>query len=214
MLLYTIIDQCLKVEFVNPDCVVNDMQYHFNFFVVGVIFGGLYNLYVIRKIHQLFASTTVTMQVLWHQRYDHINCHDLLLIQKQWMVEGLPMLKNEYSTCEGFALANMHTEYFLTHTDRRKMDTPEFMNIDFCGPIQIRSWSGAYYFLLFIDDCTKYTWDSLVRNQIYVFEYFKGFKNLVDKEIRKYIKIFRSNQGKEYNSNEFIKYYNSHGIIQ
>lgn len=83
MLFYTIIDQCLKVEFVNPDCVVNDMQYHFNFFVVGVIFGGLYNLYVIRKIHQLFASTTVTMQVLWHQRYDHINCHDLLLIQKQ-----------------------------------------------------------------------------------------------------------------------------------
>jgi transposase InsO family protein len=130
------------------------------------------------------------------------------------MVEGLPLLKNEYSTCEGCALGKMHREEFPTHTDKRKRDILELVHTNVCGPMQTRSLGGAYYFLIFIDDCTKYTWVYFMRKKSDVFEYFKEFKNMVEKQTGKYIKILRSDQGGEYTSGAFIKYCKSHGIVQ
>jgi hypothetical protein len=51
-------------------------------------------------------------------------------------------------------------------------------------------------FLDFIDDCTKYTWVYFMRKKSDVFEYFKEFKNMVEKKIGKYIKILQSDQGR------------------
>ena len=52
----------------------------------------------------------MSIEVLWHQRYGHLNYNDLFLLQKQGMVEGLPSLKNKLSTCEGCALGKQHKE--------------------------------------------------------------------------------------------------------
>jgi hypothetical protein len=111
------------------------------------------------------------------------------------MVEGIPVLKNEYSTCEGCALGKMHREEFPTHIDKRKRDILELVHTDVCGPMQTRSLGGAYYFLIFIDDCTKYTWVYFLRKKSDVFEYFKEFKNMVEKQTRKYIKILDQIKG-------------------
>jgi hypothetical protein len=56
------------------------------------------------------TSTTITKKVLWNQRYAHLNYHELLLLQKQGMMEGILLLKNEYFACEGCALGKMHRE--------------------------------------------------------------------------------------------------------
>jgi hypothetical protein len=63
-----------------------------------------------------------------------------------------------------------------------KKDLLELVNIDVCGPTQTRSLGGAYYFLLFIDDCTRYTWVYFLTKKSDVFEYFKEFKNMVEKK--------------------------------
>jgi hypothetical protein len=82
------------------------------------------------------------------------------------MVEGLPMLKNEYVACEGCALGKMHKDEFPSNFDRRKIDVLELVHTDVCGPMQTRSLGGAYYFLLFIDDCTRYTWVYFLRERM------------------------------------------------
>jgi hypothetical protein len=48
--------------------------------------------------------------------------------------------------------------------------------------MQTRSLGGAYYFLIFIDDKTRYTWVYFMRKKSDVFEYFKEFKNMVEKK--------------------------------
>jgi len=88
------------------------------------------------------------------------------------------------------------------------------VDTDVCGPVQTRSLGGAYYFLICIDNFTKYTWVYFLRKKSDVSEYFKEFKNMVGKQIGKYIHILRSNQGGEYTSREFIKYCKAHGIVQ
>ena len=104
------------------------------------------------------------------------------------MVEGLPLLKNEYSACEGCALGKMHREEFPTNTNKRKRNYLELVHTDVWAQ-QTRSLGGAYHFLIFIDDCTKYIWVYFMRKKSDVFEYFKEFQNLMEKQTNKYIKI-------------------------
>ena len=80
--------------------------------------------------------------------------------------------------------------------------------------MQTRSLGGAFYFLLFIDDCTRYTWVYFLRRKSDVFKYFKEFRNMVEKKTEKNIKILRSDQGGEYKLGYFIKYGKDHGIVQ
>jgi hypothetical protein len=125
----------------------------------------LYKLDVTSKNHQELTSTTIPTETLWHQRYVQINYHDLLLLQKEIVVEGLPMLKNEYVSCEGCALGKMCRDEFPSNSDRRKKVVLEIIHIDVCGLMQTRSLGGAYYFLLFIDDCTRHTWVYFLRKK-------------------------------------------------
>jgi hypothetical protein len=81
----------------------------------------------------------------------------------------------------------------------------ELVHIDVCGPMQTKSLGGASYFLIFIDDRTRFTWVYFIRKKSDVFEYFKEFKNMVEKKTGKHIKILRSYQGGEYTSRNFIK---------
>jgi transposase InsO family protein len=156
----------------------------------------------------------MSMEDLWHQRYGHVNHNDLMMLQKKEMVEGLPMFKSEHVECEGCALGKQHREDFPMHIDKRKQEILELVHTDVCGPMQTRSLGGAYYFLIFIDDITRYTWVYFMRNKSDVFEYFKEFKNMVEKQTGKSIKILRSDQGGEYTSGAFIRYCKNNEIQQ
>ena len=78
----TITDQDLKVEFFKNHCIVKDLLDHFKTVATGVRVGGLYKLDVTSKAHHTLTSTTMPTEILWHQRYGHINHPHLLLLQK------------------------------------------------------------------------------------------------------------------------------------
>jgi hypothetical protein len=130
------------------------------------------------------------------------------------MVEGLPMLKNGNVVCDGCALGKMHKDEFPSNLDRKNRDVLDLVHTDVCGPMQTKSLRGAFYFLLFIDDCMLYTWVYFLRIKNYVFKYFKEFKTMVEKKTEKSIKILRSYQGGEYKLGDFNKYFKDHGIVQ
>lgn len=180
----------------------------------GTRVGGLYKLDVTRKSHQALASTTMSTIDLWHQRYGHLNHKYLMLLQKNTMVEGLPILKNDYVECEACVLGKQHREEFPIHKEKRQREILELIHTDVCGPMQTRSIGGAWYFLIFVDDRSRYTWVYFIRKKSDVFEYFKEFKNMVEKQTGNYIKILRSDQGGEFKSREFNQYCKSNGIQQ
>jgi hypothetical protein len=212
--LSTITDQNLKVEFFKNYCIVKDLLDQYRTVATGFRAGGLYNLDVTSKEHHTLNSATMPTKSLWHQRYGHINHNDLLLLPKKNKVEGLPMFKNDNVACKGCALGKMQIDEFPSNADKKKRDVLDLVHTDVCGPMQTRYLGGAFYFLLFIDDCTRYTWVYLLRIKSDVFEYFKEFRTMVEKKTGKSIKILRSDQGGEYKSGDFIKYCKDHGIVQ
>lgn len=111
------------------------------------------------------------------------------------MVNGLPILKNVHVDCEACALRKMHRDEFPINVYIKKRDILELVHIDLCGPMQMRSLGGAYYFLLFVDDYMRFTWVYFLRKKSHTFEFFKEFESMIEKQIRKFIKILRSDQG-------------------
>ena len=80
--------------------------------------------------------------------------------------------------------------------------------------MQTRSLGGAWYFLIFVDDRSRFTWAYFIGRKSDVFEYLNEFIIKVEKETSKYFKILRSNQGDEYTFGDFKRYYTENGIQQ
>ena len=62
---------------------------------------------------------------------------------------------------------------------------------------------GYVYYVSFIDDFSRKTWIYFLKNKDEVFSKFKEFKSLIENHTEKKIKIFRSDNGGEFTSNEF-----------
>ena len=78
--------------------------------------------------------------------------------------------------------------------------------------MQTISLGGAWYFLIFIDDRSRFTWAYFIRRKNDVFKYFKEFRVKVEKQTGKYIKILRPDQGGEYTFGAFRRYCRENGI--
>ena len=107
------------MEFVKSQCVVKDIQYHYKVIAIGTKVGGLYNLNVTKTNHQALTSTTMSIIELWHQRYGHLNNNDLMLLHKNTVVEGLPVMKNDHVEREVCVPRKQHTEEFPIHKEKR-----------------------------------------------------------------------------------------------
>ena len=73
--------------------------------------------------------------------------------------------------------------------------------------MQTTSLNEYVYYASFIDDYSHKTWIYFLTNKDEVFEIFKEFKTLVENLFEKRIKILISNNGGEFTSSEFNKYY-------
>jgi len=54
------------------------------------------------------------------------------------------------------------------------------------------------YYIIFIDDCTRYCYTYLFRKKDKAFEMFKYYKNEVGNQLNKKIKVIKSDRGGEY----------------
>ena len=88
----------------------------------------------------------------------------------------------------------------------------ELIHSDVWGPAPITSFNGYRYYILFVDDYTRFSWLYLLKHKSDVFTTFKNFKATVEKQFSKQIKFLRTDCGGEYTSNEFNAFCASNGI--
>lgn len=67
---------------------------------------------------------------------------------------------------------------------------------------------------MLIDDYLRYMWSIFFRDKAEVFDKFKKFKEIVEREIGVKIKILRTDRGGEFCSNEFRKFCEITGIFR
>ena len=73
---------------------------------------------------------------------------------------------------------------------------------------------GAKYFVTFIDNFSRKIWIYLIKAKSECFDKFKEFKAQVEKECKKKIKVFRSNNSDEFMSKESKNLLKKDGIAK
>ena len=83
---------------------------------------------------------------------------------------------------------------------------------DLWGPAPFNSSNRYRYYLLFVDDFSRFSWLFLLKHKFEVLTTFKHFKATIENQLSKQIKYLRTDCGGEYSSNAFTDFCSSHGI--
>jgi len=94
----------------------------------------------------------------------------------------------------------------------KKKNVLELIHSDVFGSVSIKSLRGASYFVTFIDDASRKVWAYPTKSKSEVFGIFQKSHVSIKREINKFLKCLRIDNGGEYCSNAFKEYCNRFGI--
>jgi len=146
---------------------------------------------------------------LWHWRLGHISEKGLNCLAKKDVLVGLR--NAELEKCSHCMAGKQTRVSFKKHPPSRKSELLELVHSDVCGPLKVKSFSGALYFVTFIDDCSRKLWVYALQWKDQVLEKFKGFHAMVERQSGKKLKCICSDNGGEYRG-PFDVYCRQHGI--
>ena len=117
---------------------------------------------------------------LWHARFEHLSFNALGRLEK--MVRGLPHIEHGGKLCDSCLAEKQRTLSFPKAAKYHMMDALELVHGDLCGPITPATNGGRRYFLLHMDDCSRYMWLQLLTSKDEVASAIKKFKTRAEAE--------------------------------
>jgi len=131
-----------------------------------------------------YLTTTLTKSnseiLKWHYQLGHLNIRALTFMKYHDLVIGLPSLKSDLPLYKGCLFGKQSKNSYPIDYAKRAIITLALIHADLCGPMSTPSLGGALYFLLFIDDFSKYTSIYFLFKKSTVFLHFQDYKSLVE----------------------------------
>ena len=151
---------------------------------------------------------------LWHIRLGHVNFQAMQMMSKKQMVCGLPSLVQSKEVCSGCLMSKHARKPFPSQSNFTAKIALELIHGDLCGPISPATPAGNKYFMLLVDDYTRMMWVYMIKNKTEALSFFKRFKALVENGEKQGIRVFRTDRGGEFCSNEFNKFCEDTAILR
>ncbi|GAU34810.1 hypothetical protein TSUD_394360 [Trifolium subterraneum] len=176
-----LLEKGYDIQLTNNNLSIRD---HSNKFIAKVPMSRnrMFVLNIQKDVAQCLKMCYKEVSWLWHLRFGHLNFGGLELVSKKEMVRGLPYINHPNQVCEGCLLGKQFKMSFPNESSSRAQKSLKLIHTDVCGPIKPRSLGKSNYFLLFVDDFSRKTWVYFLKEKSEVFENFKKFKALVEKE--------------------------------
>ncbi|RVW33428.1 Retrovirus-related Pol polyprotein from transposon RE1 [Vitis vinifera] len=146
------------------------------------------------SFHPQVFIANIKDQNLWHKRLGHL----ALSIVNQ-ILDSCNIVRTQkigFNFCSSCQLAKSHRLPFSLSPSIAEKPF-ELIHTDLWGLSPIRSISGARYFLLFIDDHTRFTWFYLLKTKDEAYPTFLKFQALIENQFNTKIKVVQSDWGVE-----------------
>ena len=89
----------------------------------------------------------------------------------------------------------------------------DLIHSDVWGPSPISTPGGSRYFVIFVDDFSRYTWIYLFKNRYKLYQIYRDFTKMIETQFSKHIKVFRSDNAQEYKAHEFTSILHQFGTV-
>ncbi|KAF8646560.1 hypothetical protein HU200_065782 [Digitaria exilis] len=127
-------------------------------------------------------------------RYGHLHFDGLRKLSQKQMVHGLPPLEHVHQLCDDCVTTKLKRKPFPDHAKRH-----------LCGPIKPSTPGGKRYFLLLVDDKSRYMWIALLAVK-------SDMLAAVEVETGRCLCVLRTDNGGEFTSVEFVEYCADRGV--
>lgn len=156
-------------------------------------------------------STAKANALTWHRRLGHLNYQTMQKMKKA--VSGIEYDDDDsdIKKCEICASGKQNRAPFAK-SNSESTRILELIHTDVMGPMETQSIGKAKYILTFIDDYSRKVFCYFIKAKSEVFDKFVEFKSLVENQADCKIKVVRSDNGGEYVSERFDRFFKKHGI--
>ena len=166
------------------------------------------------RIDTAFITRAAPDLETWHKRLGHINFASIIQMAKSGMALGMPVdLSSLPPLCE-HCVVGKQTKTPVPKTRRGERAQQKLAKVfsDITGPEDVGSTLGEKYILNFIDDYTSMSWIFPLKRKSDAADVLQQWIPMVEKESGQCVKIFRTDNGGEYTSEDFERYLQREGI--
>uniref|UniRef100_A0A2N9FWE2 Integrase catalytic domain-containing protein n=1 Tax=Fagus sylvatica TaxID=28930 RepID=A0A2N9FWE2_FAGSY len=147
---------------------------------------------------------------LWHSRLGHPSSNVLHNIFPCFSTGSNS--KSVIEHCHHCLAGKMHQLPFPI--SNKTVTSPfELIHADLWGPAPVTASNGFRFYLVFVDEFTKFTWVYLLKHKSDTFQVFTQFRAMIETQFSLPIKILRTDCGGEFLSTPFNQFCSSKGII-
>lgn len=155
-------------------------------------------------------SRNVDIEIL-HRRFNHLNAQTLEYMSRQNSVKGIENLTGNLD-CLICKTAKLNRASLRPLSESNSKHILDRVYMDVWGPSPVKSLGGNRYFLSIIDDYTRKVVVYILKQKSEVFDCFKKYLAMVERDRNIKLKCVRTDNGMEFCHKEFESFLSDHGI--
>ncbi|KAJ3500780.1 hypothetical protein NMY22_g19148 [Coprinellus aureogranulatus] len=192
---------------------------------------GLYRLPVSPRTNEFTTAlvadtyrqqTSIDINIL-HRRMGHMSEARLRRMVKRGQLEGIQTVTGKLHFCEPCVLGKLKKLPFQPRARRETSAPFELVHTDLSGPITPQTPSGFRYWMIFVDDHTRYPWICFLKHKNEALDHLRRFYRDVQTHFKRkignihlcegYRQTLRSDGGGEFTGQEVEKFLRDEGIF-
>ena len=135
----------------------------------------------------LLPSKDRALLLLWHSRLGHPSISRVKQLVSMGLLGSVSNKSFDCMPCQFGIETALQFNDSISHA----LSSFDLIHSDVWGPFPISTPGGSRYFIIFVDNFSRYTWIYLFRNRFELYQIYCDFTKMIETRFYKPIKVFR-----------------------